>query len=160
MKKEIKTNVMRLLDKSGIKYETLYYDLGDEKFSGEAVSDYLGLEYDTCFKTLALKHEHDLFIAVIPVDKNLDLKKCAKAFEVKNLEMVKVKDLLKEVGYERGSVSPVGIKKKHRVAFDTGVLNHEKIEISGGLMGIGLIVDREEIIRYLKAEVLDICEEK
>ena len=75
MKKETKTNVMRLLDQSGIKYETLYYDLGDEKFSGEAVSDYLGLEYDTCFKTLALKHEHDLFITVIPVNKNLNLKK-------------------------------------------------------------------------------------
>ena len=96
-----KTNAMRMLDSAKIKYEVLEYDLDKDLFSGEAVSDLLGLEYSQCYKTLALRHEHDLFICVISVKDELDLKKCAKALGVKNVEMVHVKDLLKDVGYER-----------------------------------------------------------
>jgi len=70
-----------------------------------------------------------------------------------------VKDLLKLVGYERGSVSPIGVKKNKGIFFDDEVMNHETIEISGGQFGIGLKVDRDELLDYLKAEVKDIVKE-
>ena len=114
----MKTNAMRQLDQAKIAYETLEYDLDKDLFSGERVSDLLGLEYGQCYKTLALKHDHDVFICVISVKDELDLKKCAKACGVKNVEMVHVKDLLKLVGYERGSVTPVGVKKNRGIIFD------------------------------------------
>ncbi|MBR2801085.1 MAG: Cys-tRNA(Pro) deacylase [Erysipelotrichaceae bacterium] len=155
--KEVKTNAMRILDKAGITYKTLTYDLGDERFSGEKVTELLGLDSSACYKTLALKHEHDLFVLVIPVSKTIDLKKAAAALGVKNLTMVAVKDLLKTVGYERGSVSPVGIRAKHRLVFDQEVMNHEEIEISGGKLGIGLSVNREALLKYLEGEVKDLC---
>ena len=152
----MKTNAMRMLDSAKIAYEVLEYDLDKDKFSGEAVSDLLGLEYRQCYKTLALIHEHDVYICVISVADELDLKKSAKAFGVKNLEMVHVKDLLKLVGYERGSVSPVGVKKNKGICFDDEVLEHEQIEISGGAYGTGLKVNRDELLAYLKADVKDI----
>ena len=83
----MKTNAMRQLDQAKISYETLEYDLDKDLFSGEKVSDLLGLDYSQCYKTLALKHEHDLYICVISVKDELDLKKCAKACAVKNVEM-------------------------------------------------------------------------
>lgn len=151
-----KTNAMRMLDNAHIDYEVLEYSIDKDKFSGEAVSDLLGLEYSQCYKTLALFHEHDLYICVISVKDEIDLKKCAKEIGIKNLEMVHVKDLLKLVGYERGSVSPVGVKKNKGIYFDDEVNNHEEIEISGGAFGIGLKVNRDKLITYLNAEIKDI----
>ena len=156
----MKTNAMRMLDQAKIRYEVLEYSIKKDKFSGEAVSDLLGLEYRQCYKTLALLHEHDVYICVISVADEIDLKKCAKAIGVKNLEMVHVKDLLKLVGYERGSVSPVGVKKNKGIWFDDEVLNHEEIEISGGAFGIGLKLKRDELLKYLNAKVADIAKEE
>ncbi|MDO4499980.1 MAG: YbaK/EbsC family protein [Erysipelotrichaceae bacterium] len=151
---------MRQLDKAKIKYEVLEYEIPKEKFSGVKVSDYLGQDYKMCYKTLALKNNHDLFICVIPVDKELDLKKSAKEIGVKSLEMLHVKDLLKEVGYERGSVSPIGVKKNKGIFFDKEVNNHEVIEVSGGHFGISLKVNRDELLKYLNAGVKDLCKDE
>jgi len=156
----MKTNAMRMLDRAKIKYEVLEYTIEKDKFSGEAVSDLLGLEYRQCYKTLALSHEHDIYICVISVADEIDLKKCAKQIGVKNLEMVHVKDLLKLVGYERGSVSPVGVKKNQGIYFDKEVMNHETIEISGGAFGVGLKVNRDELLKYLNAKVKDIAKDR
>ena len=141
----MKTNAMRMLDKAKIDYEVLEYDLDKDLFSGENVSDLLGLSYAECYKTLALKHDHDLYICVV---------------SVKNLEFVHVKDLLKSVGYERGSVTPIGVKKNSGIFFDKEVLNHERIEISAGAYGAGLKVNRDELLKYLDAKVLDIVKDE
>lgn len=153
----MKTNAMRLLDAAKIKYEVLTYELPFEQFDGVTVSNLLGLDLKICYKTLALKNNHDLYVCVIPVDTEIDLKKCAKEIGVKNLEMVHVKDLLKEVGYQRGSVTPIGVKKNKGIYFDLEVLNHDTIEISAGVYGAGLLINRDELLAYLKAEVKDIA---
>ena len=150
---------MRMLDSGKVKYEVLEYTIDKDKFSGEAVSDLLGMDYRQCYKTLGLIHDHDVYICVISVADEIDLKKAAAALKVKNLEMVHVKDLLKMVGYERGSVSPVGVKKNKGIVFDDEVMNHEEIEISGGAFGIGLKVNRDELLKYLNAKVMDIVKE-
>lgn len=152
----MKTNAMRILDAAKIKYETLEYSIPISDFDGMKVSDLLGLNYKACYKTLGLKHEHDIYICVISVDSEIDLKKCAKEIGVKNLEMIHVKELLKLVGYERGSVTPVGVKKNKGIFFDDEVLNHETIEISGGAFGVGLLLNRDELLKHLNAEVKDI----
>lgn len=147
---------MRALDSAKIKYETIEYSIDKDKFSGEAVSDLIGMEYKSCYKTLGLINNHDVYICVISVADELDLKKCAKEIGVKNVEMIHVKDLLKLVGYERGSVSPIGVKKNKGIYFDAEVLNHEEIEISGGMMGIGLKINTKILLDYLKANVTDL----
>lgn len=156
----MKTNAMRVLDSAKIPYEVLEYSIDKDLFSGEAVSDLLNMDHSQCYKTLALLHGHDLYICVIAVADEIDLKKCAKEIGVKNLEMVHVKDLLKLVGYERGSVTPVGVKKNKGIYFDDEVLNHEIIEISGGAFGIGLKVNRDELISFLDARIIDMAKDK
>ena len=156
----MKTNAMRMLDKAKIDYEVLEYDLDKDLFSGETVSDLLGLSYEECYKTLALKHDHDVYICVISVRDEVDLKKCAAALNVKNLEMVHVKDLLKTVGYERGSVTPIGVRKNSGIVFDQEVMNHERIEISAGAYGLGLKLDHDALLNYLDAKVMDIVKDE
>lgn len=152
----MKTNAMRMLDAAKIEYETLEYEISKEDFSGQAVADLLHMEHGACYKTLGLEHEHDIYICVIGVDDEIDLKKCAKQIGVKNLEMVHVKDLLKKIGYERGSVSPIGVKKNKGIYFDDEVNNHEMIEISGGAFGVGIKIKRDTLLKYLNAKIVDI----
>lgn len=153
----MKTNAMRLLDKAKIDYQIIEYDIPKEEFTGLRVSQYLNMDPKATYKTLGIRFNNDIYICVIPVDEEIDLKKCAKEIGVKNLEMVHVKDLLKVVGYERGSVTPIGVKKNKGIYFDKEVLNHETIEISGGAFGLGLLVSRDKLIDYLKAKIKDIC---
>lgn len=155
----MKTNAMRLLDSAKIKYDVVEYDIPIEEFNGNRVSEIIGMDKKSCYKTLGLKNNHDVYICVVSVDKEIDLKKCAKELNVKSLEMIHVKDLLKEVGYTRGSVSPVGVKKNSGIYFDKEVLNHDVIEISAGAYGMGLVVNRDELLKFLKAEVKDITKD-
>jgi len=155
-----KTNAMRALDSAKIKYEVLEYEINFEDFSGQAVSNLLGIDERACYKTLGLIHDHDVYICVISCKDELNLKKCAKELEVKNLEMIHVKDLLKLVGYERGSVSPIGVKKNKGIYFDDEVLNHEEIEISGGQFGVGLKLNKDTLLKYLNAKVKDIVKDE
>lgn len=155
----MKTNAMRLLDRDKIQYEVIEYDIPKKEFSGMKVSEVLGMDPKSMYKTLALRNGNDIYICVIPVNSEIELKKCAKEIGVKSLEMVHVKDLLKLVGYERGSVSPVGVKKNKGIFFDKEVLNHKKIEVSGGAFGVSLIIDREILLDYLNAKVKDITNE-
>ena len=160
MAKNIKTNAMRFLDKARIEYEALYYDIGDLEFSAVNVANILGVDLSISYKTLALKHENDLYIIVIRAFDNIDLKKAAKALKVKDLKMLHVKDLLKEVGYERGSVSPLGIRKNHVTVLDKSVEQSSKIIISGGMKGISLKVAVDDLKKILNAKILDVSEEK
>lgn len=152
----VKTNAMRKLDSAKIKYETLTYTIDKDAFSAEAVSDLIGIEYSKCYKTLGLLNNQDVYICVISAKDEIDLKKAASQIGVKNLEMIHVKDLLKYVGYQRGAVSPIGVKKNKGIYFDAEVLNHEEIEISGGMMGIGLKINTKILLDYLKANVTDL----
>lgn len=74
-----KTNVMRILDKEHIKYQAYDYTKLNV-ISGRDVATALGEDPNHVFKTLvtvAKSKEHYVF--VLPVNKELDLKKCAKA---------------------------------------------------------------------------------
>ena len=74
--KETKTNVMRLLDKAGINYRHLEYEVDENDLSGTHAANILGLDHATVFKTLVLHGDKaGYFVCVIPVDYEVDLKK-------------------------------------------------------------------------------------
>ena len=103
MAKETKTNAMRKLDTLHISYTEHQYDASDGHIDGVAVATKCGLDPDQVFKTLVTQgNDRNFYVFVIPVREELDLKKCAKAAQVKSVEMIHVKDLLKTTGYIRG----------------------------------------------------------
>lgn len=102
MGKELKTNAMRILDKNKIDYEVNTYEC-DEFKDGVSIADMLGQEYARSFKTLVtIGKSNNYYVFVIPVDKEIDMKKAAKSVGEKNIEMVHVKDINKVTGYIRG----------------------------------------------------------
>ena len=87
---EIKTNVMRILEKEGIEYIAHEYPHGKEAVDGVSVAKLLGQNPEYVFKTLVTKGSKDYYVFAIPVAEELDLKKCAKSVDEKSVEMIHV----------------------------------------------------------------------
>ncbi len=152
-----KTNVMRLLDAAGIEYECLEYSVDESDLSGASVARKTGKDKDIIFKTLVVHGEKNGFgVCCIPVCEELDLKKAAKLFGEKKIEMIHVKDLLKTTGYIRGGCSPVGMKKPFPTFIDETAALNEKIFVSGGMRGLMLGLDPQKLCDYIGAGFEDI----
>ncbi len=159
-KPEKKTNAMRMLETAGIAYETLYYEVGDEVFSGETVSALIGVPPEQCFKTLCARGDkRGILVFVIPVSSELDLKAAAVAAGDKAVEMVHTKELLALTGYIRGGVSPVGMKKAYPTFIDETAQLFDVISISGGAKGCSLVVDPQKLAAYVSAEFAPLTRE-
>ncbi|MBO4356094.1 MAG: Cys-tRNA(Pro) deacylase [Clostridia bacterium] len=135
MKKIEKTNVMRILDSIKADYTPHCYE-GDGETNGIEVAKKLGIEPSRVFKTLVtVGNDKEHYVFVIPVNKELNLKKAAVAVGIKNIDMVKSKDLLPLTGYVHGGCSPIGMKKQFRTTLDMSALQYEKILFSAGKIG-------------------------
>ena len=157
MAKDAKTNAMRMLDRQKVRYETFTYEC-DEFISGTDIADRLGQNYDESFKTLvAVGKSSNYFVFVIPIDKELDLKKAAKVVGEKNVEMLHVKDINKVTGYVRGGCTPIGMKKQYKTELHNSIMNYDKVIISGGRIGTQLVLAPEDIVKVTSAIIEDIC---
>ena len=135
MKKEEKTNVMRLLDGKKIVYESHSYE-PDARLSGEEIAGILGEDADKVFKTLVTRGKSgEYFVFVIPVASELDLKKAAKAAGEKAVAMIKQKELLPLTGYVHGGCSPIGMKKAFTTFIHETALQYDKVFVSAGKVG-------------------------
>ena len=136
MGKETKTNAMRILDRQKIPYQLNTYECG-EFIDGVTIADQLGQSYDMSFKTLVMiGKSRQYYVFALPVDKEVDMKKAAKAVGEKSVEMLPVKDINKVTGYIRGGCTPIGMKKQFPVFLDISAKNKEKILVSGGKIGL------------------------
>lgn len=150
-RQEEKTNVMRLLEQKKIDHKSYnYVDTG--VVSGMEVAEVLGQNPDQVFKTLVTvgkSKEHYVF--VIPVNRELDLKKAAHSVKEKNIEMLKSKELLPLTGYIHGGCSPIGMKKTFCTVIDKSAEQFETIVFSGGKIGYQVemrLADLGKVIRY------------
>ena len=157
MSKNIKTNVMRILDKAKVEYEVLEYPHGKEAVEGNEVARLMRQNPNQVFKTLVAKGKSgEYYVYDIPVNSQLDLKKAAKAVGEKNIEMTHVKDLVKICGYARGNVSPIGMKSSFRTVFDSSALGFDDIYISAGKIGLQIKANPKALIDIIKADTYDI----
>lgn len=133
--KDEKTNVMRILDQKKVKYNSYNY-LKTGAISGMEVAKALDENPNLTFKTLVtVGKTNNHYVFLVPVNKELDLKKAAKAVNEKNIEMVKSKELLSLTGYIHGGCSPVGMKKSFKTVIDSSAKNYDKLIFSGGKIG-------------------------
>ena len=160
MSKEAKTNAMRLLDRQKIPYTVNLYECV-EFIDGVHVADQLGQSYDSSFKTLVtVGRSGGHYVFVLPVDKELDLKKAAKTVGEKSVEMVHVKDIPALTGYIRGGCTPLGMKKPFPTVIHESVLLHEQIIISGGRIGAQIMLSPADLLRATGAKTADILKEE
>ena len=152
MKKQEKTNVMRILDQKKIPYES--YDYSDtDAISGIEVASVLGQDPLQVFKTLVtVGASKRNYVFVIPVCCELNLKEAAKTVGEKSIEMLKAKDLLPLTGYIHGGCSPIGMKKKFPTYVDESACNFQRITVSSGTKGAQLLLSVDALLQFVQAK--------
>lgn len=155
--KDIKTNAMRILDKNRIPYQVNTYEC-EEFIDGIHIADMLGQSYDQSFKTLVtVGKSGEYYVFAIPIDRELDLKKAAKAVGEKSVEMIHVKDINQITGYIRGGCTPIGMKKNYVTVLHSSIRTLDEVIISGGRIGSQIQMKPDDLIRVTNARVEDIC---
>ena len=146
-KGENKTNAMRILDRAGIPYESFSYE-ADEFTDGAATADRLGLPHELVYKTLVtVAPDKQYYVFVIPIDGELDLKKCARAVAAKSVSMIHQKELFPLTGYVRGGCTSIGMKKNFVTRIDASAQARERIYISGGRIGCQILMRPDDLLR-------------
>lgn len=156
---ETKTNVMRILEAHHIPYHEYCY-IGTGAVSGIDVANVLCQNPNQVFKSLVtVSKGNHYYVFLVPVAKELDLKKCAKAVSEKNIEMIPQKELLKLTGYVHGGCSPIGLKKEFPVVIDSSALQFTTIIFSAGKIGYQVEVALENLKQVIPYRVADIARE-
>ena len=159
MKKQEKTNVMRILDQKKINYNSYDYR-GTNAVSGMEVATSLNEDPNKVFKTLVTVAKSKInYVFVVPVNKELDLKKAAKSVGEKSVEMIKSKELLPLTGYIHGGCSPIGMKKQFKTVIDKSATNFETFIFSGGKIGYQVEVTLNDLKKVIDYSLEDITTE-
>lgn len=157
MKKEEKTNVMRVLEGKKTPYISHSYE-PDASMSGEEIAQILGEEAGKVFKTLVTRGKSGAYyVFVIPVKEELDLKKAAKASGEKAVSMIRQKELLPLTGYVHGGCSPIGMKKHFPTFIHETAAELEKIFVSAGKVGYQIELDAKDLISIAQCTAADLC---
>lgn len=150
-----RTNVMRLLTQHQIDYTVHSYD--PQCTDGQSIAKLLAEDEMRVFKTLvtvANSGEHLVF--VIPVCSTLHLKKAAEAAQVKNIVMIKQKELLPLTGYIHGGCSPIDMKKLFRTFVEESAMLHETIYISAGKVGFQVELSASDLFQIVPCTYADL----
>ena len=157
-KKKIMTNAMRILGAAKVEYTSVEYEcdeVGDN--FGEEIARKTGIPPEKSFKTLVMRGDKTgIMVMCIPVCDEADLKKIAKETGNKKTEMIHVKELLSLTGYIRGSVSPIGMKKKYPTYVDKSMLDFETAAVSAGICGCTLVLKPEDLQKVTNCIFADI----
>jgi Cys-tRNA(Pro)/Cys-tRNA(Cys) deacylase len=156
-----KTNAVRLLDRSGVRYELREYEVDPDDLGAESVARKVGLPAEQVFKTLVARGDrHGVRLAVIPGDSQLDLKALAKATGDKKIDPVPLKEVQPLTGYIRGGVTALACKKDYPVSLDETATLHEVISISAGVRGLQILLAPDDYIRLTGAQLAPIARPK
>lgn len=147
---EFKTNVMRIADKYKINYK--HYSYADtDAISGVDVARVLGENPLQVFKTLVtISKSKKYYVFMLPVEKELDLKKAANSVGEKSVEMIKMKELLPLTGYIHGGCSPIGMKKFFTTVVDSSAKNFDTIIFSAGKIGYQIEMSLDDLAKVIK----------
>jgi Cys-tRNA(Pro)/Cys-tRNA(Cys) deacylase len=158
VKKNEKTNVMRVLDQKKVSYVSHSY-VDTDAISGVEVAKVLNQDPNQVFKTLVtIGASKKYYVYLVPVHKELDLKKAAKAVGEKSIVMLPAKDLLPLTGYIHGGCSPIGMKKQFQTIIDHTAANFDTIVFSAGKIGYQVELPLEELKKVIRFELKEITE--
>lgn len=153
----MKTNAIRILEKQKFDFEVWTYEVDESDLSAEHVAESMGVEADRIFKTLVLQNtDKEYFVAVIPGNAQVDLKKMAQASKSKKCDLIPMKDLLPLTGYIRGGCSPIGMKKQFPTFVEECAQLYDRIIISAGKRGLQIVMSPQDLVHEIGATYADL----
>ncbi|MFA6845547.1 MAG: Cys-tRNA(Pro) deacylase [Sphaerochaetaceae bacterium] len=151
-----KTNAMRILDTMRIPYSIQNYQWDEEHLDAIHASSSAGLDPQQVFKTIVLKDSDDrIFVFCLPAEFSINMKKAKEITGSKNIDLLKMEDLLKTTGYIRGGCSPLGMIRHYPTYIEESAQLEEQIYISAGQRGLQLKLAPADLLRSLEGTYAD-----
>ena len=162
MKKDDKTNVMRILDQKKLEYVPHGFEVEEgAPCDAVTVAGLIGKDVSEVYKTLVLKAgKGNFYVFVVPGAARLDYKKAAKAVGEKSVAMVPSADLLALTGYVHGGCSPIGMKKLFPTVFHEAVLDLKTVTVSAGKIGRQIEIEPSLLIPLVNGKTADLVVEE
>ena len=154
----MQTRVTEILDRNRIKYKVKPHSR--KVYTCQEAAAERGVKVNQIVKCMIVKDlEDDFYIALLPGDKKLNLKKLAKILNQKKVKIASKKEVERITGYILGAVSPVGIKRKDiQFYFDRSIMDEDHIDISSGRADAGIELKSGDLLDLLRPQLVDITE--
>jgi Cys-tRNA(Pro)/Cys-tRNA(Cys) deacylase len=120
----------------------------------------LGIPRERMFKTLVATADERLVMAVVPVDRELDLKRLATAVGARRAAMADPAAAERATGMVVGGISPLGSRRPLPIVVDDSVLAHETVFVSAGRRGLQLELAPADLVRLGKAQTAPVARDQ
>jgi len=151
-------NVTRFLDSRKVPYTT--FDLPKEKLGGEEVARLLNVSPEIVYKSIVIlrKGTGKPILAVVPGNKEVDLKKLAKAVGEKKVTPSTQREAENITKLQAGGISPLAlINRGFEIVIHVSVQEYKEVHVSGGKLGVNIRLSSSDLISLTQANVADIC---
>ena len=148
----VKNNVTRMLDAQKVKYTA--HELPPEKLGAAEAAELLGVPASLVYKTVVSVHPANgkPILAVIPGDRELDLKALAAALGEKKVKLASQNQAEELTGLQTGGISPLALLHKNlQVVVDSSARDLPQMYLSGGQRGLNIQMEPGDLIRITKA---------
>lgn len=144
--KVIKTNAMRILEKNGISYTTVTYNVDEKHLDAVHIATAVGLDLEKVFKTIVMVNQSkELFVFCLPAQLDISLKKARDLTGSKSIDLLELNLLQKYTGYIRGGCSPLGMIHNYPTFIEELATIEDFIYVSGGLRGLQVCLSPEDL---------------
>ena len=132
------TPAVAALDAAAVAYALHAYDFDDAPGPiGLQAAAAMGVPPERVFKTLvAVVDDAEQVVAMLAVDRELDLKALAKVAGGKRAAMAELAAAERATGYVKGGISPLGQRRRLRSFLDRAALQQTTIIVNGGRRGL------------------------
>ena len=155
-KKHISTGTpaLVLLEKTNTAHTVHPYehDPNSDLSYGLEAAQAIGVDPTQVFKTLMAQVDGDLVVAIVPVNRKLDLKALAAAVGGKKAAMADQEVAQRATGYVVGGISPLAQKTAHPTVVDSSALEYETLYVSGGRRGMDVGLAPGALISLTRAK--------
>lgn len=145
-------NITRMLDSKRVRYTA--FELPAEKLGAQETARYLNIPVELVYKTIVVTREGKgkPILAVVPGDREVDLKLLAKALNEKKLRLPTEREAEAITGLQAGGISPLAlINKGFQVVIEAAAQSHKEIHVSGGQRGLNICMPVHELVKLTNA---------
>ncbi len=152
---KLMTRATKYLAQRKISFEVRKYE--HETKGAEYAARAIGFPLEQTIKTLVVDLDDKAHtLALMPGDKQLDLKRISKACSAKKAALADTATAERLTGYLVGGISPFGIRRKLPAVMDESLLAFRTVSINGGQRGIMLIMAPGDIVSVLDCGIFNL----
>ena len=125
--------------------------------SAEEAAERQGIPLRALLRTIVVRRgEDDFLFVLVPAGRRFDWPKLRAHLGVSRMSLPDADEAQAITGYVRYTITPFGSSRPWPVIADAAILDEPLVSIGGGAFGVNLHLAPADLVRALRAEVVDV----